>query len=339
MWVNNEREGKIESPRHTNVEWAHDKRQSQRKHNRQPMRSGTRPVIPADATDRPALVPEPWPVLDLRRASTEPPAPFDFVVPGLMAGTVGALVSPGGTGKSMWALQMALSLSAGVDTLGLGSRVSGGQPVVFLSAEDQASVLHARIYAMSQRLGVHLPTAWRYLQVSPLAGLGVDLMDDGWLEAIARAASGARLIVIDTLRRFHHLDENDGGAMAQLLARLEAMAQTTGAATLFLHHTSKAAAMVAGDAQQASRGSSVLTDNVRFQVNLVTMSAEQAKAYRIEDSQRRQYVRLSYAKINYAAPMPDQWFIRREHGVLEPVALWSEVGNPTGKKARARDEL
>ena len=137
MWVNNEREGKIESPRHTNVEWAHDERQSQRKHNRQPTRSGTRPVIPADAKDRPALVPDPWPVLDLRRASTEPPAPFDFVVPGLMAGTVGALVSPGGTGKSMWALQMALSLSAGVDMLGLGSGVSSGQPVVFLSAEDQ----------------------------------------------------------------------------------------------------------------------------------------------------------------------------------------------------------
>ena len=49
---------------------------------------------------------------------TEPPA-LDFVIPGFLSGTVGALYSPGGVGKSFLALEIAASV-AGVDLLGLG---------------------------------------------------------------------------------------------------------------------------------------------------------------------------------------------------------------------------
>ena len=53
------------------------------------------------------LIASHWPQ-DLRSAFVEPPKPLDFVLPGLPVGCVGALVSPGGVGKSMLALQLAM---------------------------------------------------------------------------------------------------------------------------------------------------------------------------------------------------------------------------------------
>ncbi|MCF5935882.1 helicase RepA family protein, partial [Xanthomonas perforans] len=41
----------------------------------------------------------------------EPPV-LDFIWPGFLAGTVGALVAPGATGKSFWALEAAMSIAS-----------------------------------------------------------------------------------------------------------------------------------------------------------------------------------------------------------------------------------
>ena len=45
--------------------------------------------------------------IDILASFTELPPPIDYVLPNMVAGTVGALVSPGGAGKSMLALQLA----------------------------------------------------------------------------------------------------------------------------------------------------------------------------------------------------------------------------------------
>lgn len=41
------------------------------------------------------------------------PQPIDYVLPGMVAGSVGAIVSPGGAGKSMAALQIGATLASG----------------------------------------------------------------------------------------------------------------------------------------------------------------------------------------------------------------------------------
>jgi len=56
------------------------------------------------------------------------PPESDFIWPGFMAGTVGALVAPGATGKSFWALEAAMSIAcsvAGGDLMGLHPERSG----------------------------------------------------------------------------------------------------------------------------------------------------------------------------------------------------------------------
>ena len=264
--------------------------------------------------------------LDLRHAVEQAPEPLDFVLPGFKSGTVGALVSPGATGKTMLALQAAVTVSGGPDMLDFASmdtawRRTAGR-VVFLTGEDPADVLNGRFHAIGQRLNpAEREAMFENLSVAPLVGRGADVMTFEWRRWIAGVTRDARLVVIDTLRRFHQLDENDGGHMAGLLAYMEQLCRENSTTVLFLHHTSKAGALNGGDAQQASRGSSVLTDNARFQANLVGMTPEQAKQFDVDENCRRNFVRLSFPKINYSAPIPDQWFRRRDGGVLEPAVL------------------
>jgi RecA-family ATPase len=260
--------------------------------------------------------------LDLRAAIEQTPKPLDFVLPGLKSGTVGAIVSPGATGKTMLALQAAVTVASGTDTLNLAAL--GWTPttgrVLFLSGEDPDDVLAERVHHIGQRLSPEQREAlFDRLAIAPLMGYGPNLMSTPWQDWLATETANTRLIVIDTLRRFHRLDENDGGQMAGLLAYLEQICRENSTTILFLHHTSKAGAL--SDAQQASRGSSVLTDNARFQANLVTMTPNQAEEWGVDESCRRHFVRLSFAKINYSAPIRDYWFRRREGGVLEPAML------------------
>lgn len=283
--------------------------------------------------------------LDLRRAVEHKPKPLDFVLPGFKSGTVGALVSPGATGKTMLALQSAVTVSGGPDMLDFASmdtawRRTAGR-VVFLTGEDPADVLNGRFHAIGQRLNpVEREAMFENLSVAPLVGRGADVMTLEWRRWIAGVTRDARLVVIDTLRRFHQLDENDGGHMARLLAYMEQLCRENSTTVLFLHHTSKAGALNGGDAQQASRGSSVLTDNARFQANLVGMTPEQAKQFDVDENCRRNFVRLSFPKINYSAPISDQWFRRRDGGLLEPAVLergtFKEVKQENGKGGKGK---
>lgn len=45
--------------------------------------------------------------IDVLAAFEHEPPVLDFLWPGFLAGTVGALVAPGATGKSFWALEAA----------------------------------------------------------------------------------------------------------------------------------------------------------------------------------------------------------------------------------------
>ena len=90
-------------------------------------------------------------------------------------------------------------------------------------------------------------------------------------------------MVLDTLRRFHIEEENSSGPMAQVIGRMEAIAADTGCAVVFLHHANKSASMMGnGDQQQASRGSSVLVDNIRWQSYLSGMTQAEAEEWGVD---------------------------------------------------------
>jgi RecA-family ATPase len=281
--------------------------------------------------------------MDILQAFSEQPVPFDFVLPGMLTGSVGFILSPGGVGKSMFSLEVACAVASGTtegDLLGL--EVKQGK-VLYMAAEDPEEAIHHRLFAMGKRFGAE--TRQRIannIQVHSVVGKLPDIMDPRWYNAIIAGAQGYRLIILDTLTRFHKLDENSNGEMSQLISQLEYIAVQTGAALLIPHHSSKSMAVAGrGDEQQSSRGASALIDNARWAGNLIGMTKEEALA--LSDAQggsaigvddRGFYVRFAISKQNHGKPFPETWLVRSEGGVLVRTML-----HPVTKRKAARDEV
>lgn len=271
---------------------------------------------------------------------TEPP-PLDFVLPSLLSGTVGSIISPGGQGKSMLALLLAHHIAGFCDLLELGEYPIG--QAVYLSAEDGSTILHHRLHEIGRKLNqTQREECASRLIIEDLTKYNPDLINgeyaQKWRDAIERVAAGSRLLLLDTLRGFHSSDENDSKAMSILIGHLRAIAARTDCAIVFLHHTSKALAVSGqGDIQQASRGSSVLTDNIRWQAYLAGMTADESQKLSAEDGaepigeEKGYYVRFGISKQNYGSPFTEKWFRRGKGGVLEPTTLKTTAREGKGR--------
>lgn len=281
------------------------------------------------------------PKIDITQAfGTEPP-PQDFIWPGFLAGTVGALVAPGSTGKSMLALQLACAVASDqpqANTAGLNINRHG--PVLYLNLEDPPDEINRRLYSLGTRFDlVTRESIAAGLHLSARQGVPTDLMDNKFHRALMQAAEGKRLVILDTLSRAHGLDENDNGAMARLVARIETIVRQQGCAVLYLHHTSKAAALAGqGNMQQAARGASALIDNARWCGNLVKMAEQEAKDLtdRMDGQpigeRRGFFVRYEIGKQNYGQVESAQWYQRTHGGILTPVTLKQAAKGGKGRR-------
>ena len=232
----------------------------------------------------------------------------------------------------MLALQVATAMAGAPDALELGLKTG---KVVYLPAEDPTLAIWHRIHAMSKNWDTAAKAEVnKNLHIHPLIGREPDLLSEAWFAWFEEQTKGCRVLFLDTLRRFHLLDENNSGDMSKIIGRMEAIAWKHGCCVIFLHHSSKSAAMGGqGDAQQASRGSSVLVDNIRWQAYMSGMSKEEAKAMGVLEGERGFYVRFGISKQNYGRPFDERWFRRGEGGVLQPTLLSKVIGTKKAKGA------
>lgn len=284
--------------------------------------------------------------IDILRAFSEEPPPFDFVLPGMLASTVGFVLSPGGTGKSMLAVEVGCAIAGAVASGKSEADLLGFEPkqgkVFYLAAEDPEIAIWHRLHAMGKRFSNDTRYAIaENLTVQSVVGKRPDIMDPRWHLAIIAACKGYRLIILDTLSRFHALDENSNGDMASIIAMLEYIAAETGASVLVVHHSSKSMAVAGrGDEQQAGRGASALIDNARWAANLMGMTKEEAARLSaapggpiIDPGERGYYVRFAISKQNHGRPFEERWFARAEGGVLVPTTLY-----PFDRRGKAKGD-
>ena len=257
-----------------------------------------------------------WPEpMDILAISKKDLKPADFVLPGLVAGSVGAIVSPGGVGKSALALQLCAQISEGPDFTGISAQ-SG--KAAYLPGEDPEDMIEHRIRALTDKSTPEQLEAMRAnLAIVPLERFDVNILNAEHEKRLKGLATGRRLLIIDTLRISHGEDENDSGAMSSVIGVMKRIAADTGCAIVFLHHVNKGSSNTKkGAEQQASRGSSVLVDNIRWQAYLMAPTEEEMEQHFITEQDAKMLAKFGVSKQNYGKPFTPVWF--RKVSCLDP---------------------
>lgn len=249
---------------------------------------------------------------------------LDFVLPGLLPGTFGLLVAPGATGKSQLALDLAVSIALGRPVAeGLFPACPPGK-VVFLAGAECDRILAERMRSLLRLDEQGDANLYANLFLFPMAGESCTLFANGQPTALhdelRELSAGARLIIVDPLRRLHGGDENNSADMTRFVVVMEQLAKATGAAVVGLHHANRASAADTAS-QHAARGSSALVDGARWQLNLSRMDEKTAEQHTISEAERSQYVALDFAKTNYLPPRPRCWLKRGAGGRFSLVQL------------------
>jgi hypothetical protein len=232
----------------------------------------------------------------------------------LIRGFVTVLVAPGGTGKSAYAMAVAMAIASGEKFLREHIFASG--PTAVLNLEDPLDELDRREAAIRIRHHLdHIQLADRfYMHSGEMRSVTVAALDgDGFTvvypdeEAIITQITehGIVLLVVDPYAESHSLEENSNPDMVKAAAAWRRIARATNCAVLLVHHVRKGAVTDI----DAARGAKALTDSARVGLILSPMSADEAEEFRIPELERWAYVRLDDAKVNLAPKAAKaRWF-------------------------------
>ncbi len=271
-----------------------------------------------------------------RYLKTAPPPRRWLIKDLVVLGKVGAVIAPGGSSKSQWMLQLAVSVATGVALAGhweVGE--IGGVLVLF--AEDDNDEIHRRLYRIQNHLTMvghraALASLAQRLFIFSTIGTDTLLTKKGntgevsatvtvdRLTALARQVSDLRLIVIDPGSRFRGGEENSNEDATRFVEALEKLAQQTGATVMLAHHANKNSSTTGEVSQGASRGASALTDGLRWQMNLNRPTDAQAKTFNLPTDSLGRYVAATVTKTNYSAIPAPVLLERGQDGYLSAVS-------------------
>lgn len=293
--------------------------------------SGTQPFRPEEPPKpEPAFIPRSG--LDRGWHESEP-EPRTWVVDGVIPqGRAGALVAPGGSGKSRLVTTLAVSITAGVQWFNFPISTPGA--VLIVAGEDELSEIHRRILSSVRGLDqARQRLAWERIFVESRIGTKSLLTEQdsrsgevhrtAFLEQLIESVNlinDIRLIVLDPISRFRGGSENEAEAATRFIEAAEALAGATGAAVLLVHHAGKGAVLNGQTGSQAaSRGSSALVDGTRFCMNLSPLTPAESKKFGLTEDAARGYSRLTNSKNSYAPAFKD--LILRMGGVISQSEL------------------
>ena len=174
---------------------------------------------------------------------------------------LGIIYAEAGTGKSFYALSLALELARG--GAWCGTQLKEPLEVLYVAGE-RINDLRDRAEAWSRHYEAELPAALSFMH--PLST--PQLTKETQLEALCQEvrARGARVVVIDTYARATlGLNENDSGESGVIAQSLDRVREATqGGLVLVVHHTNKTGA----SGMNSIRGSSALAGAADIAIQL-----------------------------------------------------------------------
>lgn len=266
-------------------------------------------------------------------------APRPWLVPGLLLrGHVTATAAPGGTGKSLFTLCVAMMLRTGNTWASWTPR--GQYRSLIINAEEDIHELRRRSYAAAVRS----------------MGINDNTIFHGWIHAgnlksmvIAKRDPRSRMMyrlplqqqLVDLIRQFKYdviiVDpfaetfegDETNTELKYVAACWREIARLTNCAVWLIHHVKKYAKDMQGDVD-ALRGGGALGNIVRVATTMFTMTEEEATTFGIPQQERLQYARFDDAKGNYHLPMAYASWFRKE-----TVQLQNSVGDIPGDNVGA----
>ena len=258
--------------------------------------------------------------------------------PFIPKGVVGMLAGAGGVGKTHALAQLAIAIATGSDWLGIYPVERPGYAFLALG-ENADPDIHRLIRKVVKNLDDQEKTifadrewkksAARRLATMSFTGMDSALIQEGMgtklymslLKALKdkQPEEGWSLIILDPISRFLGADaETDNAAATQFIALLEKMIlELKGNPTIiFGHHMNKSAMSGNATDQGAARGSSAITDGVRFQINLERVKKAGGQEGEFELSK----ITMRHVKSNFTAILPPQTLDKGEKGFLTACA-------------------
>jgi RecA-family ATPase len=246
-----------------------------------------------------------------------PPKPRQWLLGNIFARMfMSSLLADGGVGKTAVRLAQLISLALGRSLT--GEYVFQRCRVLIISLEDDKEELERRILALLLHYGVARSELKGWLFLAAPGGTKGKIMSAdrkgnitvgplaGHIEATI-AARKVDIVSIDPFVKCHAVEENNNAGIDRVVQALTDLSHKYNIAIDAPHHTSKGSSDP-GNADRG-RGASAMKDAARLVYTLSGMSPEEAKAFGINEEDRRFYVRMDSGKVNIAPPMRKaKWF-------------------------------
>jgi hypothetical protein len=254
----------------------------------------------------------------------------------LVRGEVTALLAPGGAGKSLLSLVIAVHLARGENFLGHDNCVGRAKSIIY-NAEDSIAEMSMRLHAICTVMGVAFADVAPYIMLisgkrdreTKASGTRLRFVNGGSqpsrndeaVQAFLALATDPALAMVsfDPLNKLHTGNGNDNVHMTFVMDVLEYIAEETDTAVLLAHHTSKGSAGFkrSGNAD-ISQGASAVKDSARTVMTLGPPEDEDAARYALRPNERAALLRLDGAKANRGVLGSEPIWLRKKG-----VKLWN----------------
>lgn len=277
--------------------------------------------------------------LDMAKVMRDDPKPIKWLFHQRVPGNRGALLTGlGGTSKTQMLYQMAIAAILG--TCPWGWNVDATGKAILILTEDDENDPHITLHTIKMAMGLGAEQSRAIAEnliVFPLAGQDLKLMirdpDSGALvgscylkaleEMIDRTGNVA-FVGIDPALGVTDGDEASQSDQRALGRMADNLAVRCSCTVFILTHGTKGSLQSDELTSHSSRGGGAITDAVRAEYGMRTMTIKEAQKFGVADiAERESYVQLKATKGNRIPPEAKVpvWFRRSKGGYLEVVEL------------------